>query len=144
MKEKAIHWLNHDINDYLFYVAYGLYLVISILNNSRFVSTFPNWPINKLLTLAILLLMLKAFLNRTYAYQERLGICLAFGILVWINFSIGDVVTNPITWIVAFILSARDIEFQKVVKMTIVISSIMLGLVIFCSLLKVIPNDVMG
>lgn len=144
MKEKAIHWLNHDINDYLFYVAYGLYLVISILNNSRFVSTFPNWPINKLLTLAILLLMLKAFLNRTYAYQERLGICLAFGILVWINFSIGDVVTNPITWIVAFILSARDIEFQKIVKMTIVISSIMLGLVIFCSLLKVIPNDVMG
>lgn len=144
MREKAIHWLNHDISVYLFYVAYGLYLVISILNNSRFVSTFPDWPINKLLTLSILLLMLKAFLNQTYTYRERLGICLAFGILVWINFSIGDVVTNPVTWIVAFILSARDIEFQKIVKLTIVISSFMLGLVIFCSLIKVIPNDVMG
>ena len=113
MKEKAIHWLNHDINDYLFYVAYGLYLVISILNNSRFVSTFPNWPINKLLTLAILLLMLKAFLNRTYAYQERLGICLAFGILVWINFSIGDVVTNPITWIVGHFLQFAQSDSQR-------------------------------
>lgn len=143
-KEKAIRFLNVDLNDWLFYIAYILYLVIALLRESSYPSTFPNMPINKLLMLSILLLMLKAFLNTMTRTEERVGICIAFGILVWINFAIGDVVTNDVTWIVIFIISARDIEFRKIARISIVVGSIMLAFIIFSALSGIIPNRVMG
>lgn len=143
-KEKAIRFLNVDLNDWLFYIAYILYLVIALLRESSYPSTFPNMPINKLLMLSILLLMLKAFLNTMVRTEERVGICIAFGILVWINFAIGDVVTNDVTWIVIFIISARDIEFRKIARISIVVGAIMLAFIIFSALSGIIPNRVMG
>lgn len=143
-KQKTIRFLNSDLNDWLFYIAYTFYLVVALLRESSFPTQYPNIPINKLLTLSILLLMLKAFLNQMYSTEERVGICIAFGILVWINFAIGNVITNNVTWIIAFNISARDIEFRKTARISIVTCSIMLAFIIFSSLSGIIPNRVMG
>lgn len=140
MKEKFIRFVNTDLNSWLFYISYSVYLFVSIINTSYFVVNYQFAIGTQLLILSILLLMCKEIINTPRSTNEKLGVLLGFAFLLVINFTIGDVVTDQVTWIVAFIICARDIDYEKVVRLTIVISSIMLAIVVFSSLFGIIEN----
>lgn len=140
MKEKLIRFVNTDLNSWLFYISYSVYLFVSIINTSYFVVNYQFAIGTQLLTFSILLLMCKEIINTPRSTNEKLGVLLGFAFLLVINFTIGDVVTDQVTWIVAFIICARDIDYEKVVRLTIVISSIMLAVVVFSSLFGIIEN----
>ena len=140
MKEKLIRFVNTDLNSWLFYISYSVYLFVSIINTSYFVVNYKFAIGTQLLILSILLLMCKEIINTPRSTNEKLGVLLGFAFLLVINFTIGDVVTDQVTWIVAFIICARDIDYEKVVRLTIVISSIMLAVVVFSSLFGIIEN----
>ena len=133
MKEKLIRFVNTDLNSWLFYISYSVYLFVSIINTSYFVVNYKFAIGTQLLIFSILLLMCKEIINTPRSTNEKLGVLLGFAFLLVINFTIGDVVTDQVTWIVAFIICARDIDYEKVVRLTIVISSIMLAVVVFSS-----------
>ena len=140
MKDKLIRFVNTDLNSWLFYISYSVYLFVSIINTSFFVIDHQFTIGTQLLTFSILLLMCKEIINTPRSTNEKLGVLLGFAFLLVINFTIGDVVTDHVTWIVAFIICARDIDFEKVVKLTIVISSILLAVIVFSSFFGIIEN----
>jgi hypothetical protein len=140
MKEELKRFVNTDLNSWLFFISYTVYLFVSIINTSFFVVDYQFTMGTKLLILSILLLICKEMINTPRSTKEKLGVLLGFAFLLVINFTIGDVVTDSVTWIVVFIICARDIDFEKVVKLTIVVSSILLAVIVFSSFAGIIQN----
>jgi hypothetical protein len=140
MKAELKRFVNTDLNSWLFFISYTVYLFVSIINTSFFVVDYQFAMGTKLLILSILLLICKEIINTPRSTKEKLGVLLGFAFLLVINFTIGDVVTDSVTWIVVFIICARDIDFEKVVKLTIVVSSILLAVIVFSSFAGIIQN----
>lgn len=124
----------------IFFLSYGLYLVVSILATSMFYRYIEGLKINILLGICILLVLEKEILTKNNR-KIFLGI-LSLTIISLVLFMLGNVTggyNSPI-FLIMFILSARNIDFNKIAKFTIVISSVTILFVIGAALVEIIPN----
>ena len=122
--------------DALFFTAYILYLFINILGTSFYAKYFVN-SIKIVMLLCVALLFLKEIIKNKITYKEIfLFIICVFGIfLMRKNYSGGALF--PLFF---FIYSARNIKLEKIMKITYIVSGILLIIIILSSKIGIIPN----
>lgn len=133
--------LNKIKNDqFLFYVAYSIYLVFSILSKTFFYKYYGDniYRIVKLIYLFLLLIneIIKFNKKRKEYSFLSLAICLFIGAILAYN----EKILSDATLTIALIYFGRNASFKKIAKLTIIESSILLLAVICSSYLGIIDN----
>lgn len=133
IKIKKLH-----ANELLFYLAYGIYLVVGILRLSMFGKYFTG-NFNRMIMLSILLILVaREFYVNKMTKKSVLScfICLILFLIVNNFGSAMFALTFVLVW------SARNLKFKDIAKFSLIISSIMLVFIILCSNLGVITDYV--
>lgn len=124
------------IPEKLFFCSYGFYLLVNILNAS-FYSKFIGPYLKIAMIICVLILIYAEILNGKIKKREMillLSCMILFGILF---FHLNGIAMFPLLF---YIYSARNIEFRKITKFTMIESSILLLFVIVSAKLGIITN----
>lgn len=126
-----------NTRDILFFLSFSLYMFFSILQISCFAVYFLG--INKfLMPLCIVLLLLYEMCNSTMNKRELLGAGLLYFLALWVIWRGGRSQSLAIVFLYAF--SARNIAFTKIAKVSLIVSSLLLFIILSCSKLGIIPD----
>ena len=128
-----------EINDNIYIVSWGIYLFVTLWNQSFFPLMFTGRYYTFLLVFCLLLLCFKEFIYIDFNLKSSvtaIGMT-TLGILVYIFSS---------HWMLLafmfFIFSARNINIGKVINISLIISVFILCVVTFCALNGVIYNEI--
>lgn len=129
--------------DFLFFLAYGLYLIGSVWDISFFQIQYGGIAYKWVLFIVALILIIKeCFPVYDIKRSVAVGVCaLVLLIAVYISHN-HDLILNPVTWILIFAFTARDIEFKKIAAFTLKLGSLLFIITVICSGLGVIKNYV--
>ena len=123
--------------DYLFYYAYAIYLIVTLLSTSFYYQLLAGKPTIVFLAGSLLLLIIREISIDEIPVENILLI------ITGMFLSILIVKNSPMkTWalFVVFIYAARTIDFKKIAKFTAVLSGALLLIIIVSSYIGVIPN----
>lgn len=129
-------------DDRLFFLSYGLFLVISILNTSFFYRYYEGKPCMWLQILCMALLAAYEYRNGFLrAQQWGPGLVLAAMTLLSLRVTVGSM-TRMVPMMFPYIYCARRIPFPKIVRFTLKYSIITVAVIVASSMLGVIDNVV--
>lgn len=124
------------IQEKLFFLSLGLYLIFTILNTS-FYAIYINSFSKLLMVLCVLILILKEILLKETTRKELLLLFISFILLSLLLLHVNGIAMLPLFF---FIYSARNIEFKKIAKFTTILSFILLIFIIISAELGIITN----
>lgn len=128
--------------DRLFFLSYGLFLVISILNASFFYRYYEGKPCMWLQILCMVLLVGYEYRNGFLRAQQWVpGLVLAAMTMISLRVSIGSM-TRMVPMMFTYIYCARRIPFPKIARFTLKYSIITVAVIVSSSLLGIIDNVV--
>ena len=124
-----------SLKNMLFYIPYVAYLLYSLLNTSFYAKYINNYG-KILFTFCVLLLILKEFLGARFTSRDGV---LALVLIVitgyfYMYFGLAQ------TLLPIFIYSARNMEVNKILRISYIISLVMLVFIILSSYLGIIQN----
>lgn len=124
----------------LFLTAYSAYLIFFIALWTGFARYIQGRPIRIIEVAILFLLFLKECSGRELKAPSIIfgGLCLMQIILEWYGFR--RITFDNLFWILAFMFCGRDIEFKKIARVTVVLSTIALIGVIASSQIGLIPD----
>lgn len=126
------------INEIIFFIAYGIYLVFLLLSQSLYYSKFYGYKYNIIKGLIYLLLMLSLITTKKMKYREFLGVLILFVLLFILSFN-QNVYFNFLV-IFPLLYVARNIDFLKIGKFTLAISILVFMFIVISSKLGIIDN----
>ena len=124
-----------SLKNMLFYIPYVAYLLYSLLNTSFYAKYVNNYG-KILFAFCVLLLMLKEFLGARFTSRD--GVLALVLIVITGYFYMYFGLTQ--TLLPIFIYSARNIEVNKILRISYIISIFMLVFIILSSYLGIIQN----
>lgn len=137
--QKLSRW---TAGDRLFFLSYGLFLVISILNASFFYRIYEGKPCMWLQILCMALLVAYEYRNGFLkAQQWGPGLVLVALTMISLRVSIGSM-TRMVPMMFTYIYCARRIPFPKIARATLKYSIITVAVIVISSLLGIIDSVV--
>lgn len=129
----------NDLGELLFFLAYFIYLVTSILNAS-FYAQYISITLGKLIMIFIILIILVKEVFYTKSNNKEivfLAMCIFLSLIIAIH-------TNGYTMfpLFALIYGSRRISFKKIAKFTVYVSTALLLFIVFSAKLGIIQNYV--
>lgn len=127
-----------NIPSFIYMFSYSIYLIFTMLYYS-FYGIYINSYYKYILVFCVLLLILKEILSKNIKIKDLffLIVCLALTYILFLH--LNGMSMFPLFF---FIYSSRNIEFRKIVKLTIYLMSFMLLFIVISSFLGVIPDYV--
>lgn len=126
------------IGEILFFIAYILWLSYSVVKLTYFKDLLPVSFIYEIVKIAtVILLGLKLWYEKEYSKKEIIGFFISF-LLFFIALRVSKEV---FAYGILFIYSARNICFNKILKVTILIQGLFLAFTILCSQIGIIPDE---
>lgn len=123
----------------LFYISFGIYLAYSILN----MSLYSKFLVNASgVIFKLCFAIVGVYEVRKFSYKNNKELVLGLFFILVPLFYMYIVGGAEFAVIFAFIYSAREMDFKRIARFSILISSIALGFIIISSFLGVIPNPV--
>ncbi len=138
-----IHTKQNNHKQCLFFLAYGLYLIASVWDISFFRIQYGGIAYKWVLFFIALLLIVNESLRIKIRFRAFAFAIITILILciIYITHN-SDIILNQITWILLFILAARDIEFQEIADFTLKLDCLIFTAVLVCTALGVLRNYV--
>lgn len=135
------------LQELFFFCSYSVFLFFGILSMSFYYKYF-NGTLHKLIILlCILLLVIKEFITIFNGYKHTLknlivgAICT---VLALFAFRVSDgILQQSVVWLFVFVFSARNISFEKIARVSVLISAFALLLIVFSAYLGLIQNYVL-
>lgn len=129
--------------EFLFFLAYGLYLIGSVWDISFFQIQYGGIAYKWVLfAVAVILILKECFpvddIRRSVIVGAVTFACLAAVFLSHDH----DLILNPVTWIMIFVFTARDVEFRKIADFTLKLGSLLFIITVVCSGIGIIRNYV--
>ena len=124
------------INSYIFFLAYSIYLTFNIINYSFF-SKYTNDYYNVFIIIPVFLVMINELTQTKITKKELILFFFIALLVIAILIKVKGIVLLPLLFL---IYGARKIEFEKILKITVIVSSFSMIFVITSMLLKFIPN----
>ena len=126
-----------SIQEFLFYFAFIIYLVVSLIGASFFYKPLEGKPTILLLTGSILLLFLREIIidDIPTSTLPLIMLCLLLGLIMVKNSP-----AKTSAFFVAYIYACRNMDFRKLAKFSAIISLVLLCGIFLCSLAGIIPN----
>jgi hypothetical protein len=129
--------------EFLFFLAYGLYLIGSVWDISFFQIQYGGVAYKWVLFVVAIILILKECFPVDDIRRSVIVGAVTFACLVAVFLSHNhDLILNPMTWILIFVFTARDVEFRKIADFTLKLGSLLLMITVVCSGLGIIKNYV--
>lgn len=121
----------------LFFISFGIYLAYSILD----MSLYQKFLMNAHRVIFILCFaIVGVFEIRKFSYKNNKELVLSLFFIFVSLFYMYIVGGARFVVVFAFIYSAREMDFKRIARFSILISSIALGFIIISSFLGIIPN----
>lgn len=138
-----IHTKQNNYKQCLFFLAYGLYLIASVWDISFFQIQYGGIAYKWMLFFIALLLIVNESLRIKIRFRAFAFAIVTILILcvIYITHN-SDIILNQITWILLFILAARDIEFQEIADFTLKLDCLIFATVLVCAAFGIIKNYV--
>lgn len=133
----------YSLSEVLFFTAYGVFLVVSVLAFSFFAKQVNGIPHILLVLVCLGLLALKEAETSRYSRAELLGLALCTLLFVIVLRVGRDVDEICMAFQIFYVFAARDISFERISRFTIAVTGATCVFVVGCSLLDVIPNVVL-
>lgn len=139
MKKKWYIISLQKITEFLFFLAFGVYLLFTILSTSFYASYLPNGYMKMVVIFCIIILLFKELLHKKTSYKEVVYLILFAFLSILILYHL-----NKTSMIPFFLLiySARKIKFDKIAKFALIETSILLFVIIISAKLGLILNYV--
>ncbi|MSS19583.1 hypothetical protein [Pseudoramibacter porci] len=132
-----------EYNEFIFFLAYGLYLFALIWNSSFFSIQYGENLYKWVLFFSLLLLVINECNNLKAILR---GFVIAFFIVLMSGITYfthdNEIILNHLFWLLILCFSARNIDFKKIAEFTLKAEEILLLLVILSSVLGIINNYV--
>lgn len=130
-----------DINlrAFFYFLSLGIYMVYSFLS----ISFYQNAVISSgiyILEFCFVLLVIAELTNFEYKRFDLYGIIFIAFIMIVTYIVVGNVWWRPFLWIVLFAFGARHIQFNKIAKFALIISTFCFAFIILSSVAGVIPD----
>lgn len=127
-----------NLSEFLFFVSYGIYIIINLLRASFYQKYISTAAFKYIMCICILLLIMKEVFHKKILLKDIFILLMCIGL----SFIILKNINGQFAMLPLFLLiySARDIEFRKISQFTITISMIILVIVIMSSKLNIIKN----
>ena len=129
-----------SINELIFFSAYCIYLVISLLNTSFYSKFFMGKIYTLIKLICIFLLLLNEIIKTKMNLKSLEGLMVAGFIYVIVAYNTSFV--SDIVMLLIFVYCARDISFEKIARFTVYISSTILMFIILSAHTGIIMNYV--
>ena len=128
--------------DWLYFVAYGFYLVSAILSASFYYRYFSEFAKGFIVVYCVILLLHE--LTYTYVTKRELGGLAVCVIMFALAFLVGvGVLQNTVAATFLFIYGARNIRFEKIAVFSLIVSAVLLLFVVTSAYLGIIPNELL-
>jgi hypothetical protein len=126
-------------SDFLFFVAYALFLVAGILSTSLYYKYYAGTPYKMIIGIIILLLIGKELCVNSVTRKSLINLAVVIGLFFLVNR------VGTISFAVMFILiwASRDIDFRRIARFTVVMSTVIFVFVVCSSYLGIIENVLM-
>lgn len=127
-----------NLSEFFFFVSYGIYLIINLLRSSFYQKYINGATLKYMMIVCIVLLILKEMHQKKIFLKDifTFMICMMISFILLKNMN-GQYAILPLF---VLIYSARNIEFTKIAKFTIIFSLLILLIVIFSAKLNIILN----
>lgn len=125
-------------SDLLFFLAYGLFLVAGILSTSFYYKYYSGTPHKVMIVGVLLLLVCKELCENRMTRKSLLNLVVGAGLFFLVN-NVGSV---SVAVMFILIWSARKIDFKRIARFTLVISSVLFIFIVLSSYLGIIENTV--
>lgn len=127
-----------NLSEFLFFVSYGIYLIINLLRSSFYQKYINQATFKYMMFGCIVILILKEVYRKNIFFKDifTFVICMGVSFILLKNMN-GQYAILPLF---ALIYSARNIEFKKIAKFTIIFSAFVLLIVIFSAKVNIIEN----
>ncbi len=133
----TIHKIKNE--DLLFFIAYGLFLIFSILSTTFYYKYFMGTPYSLIKYTSVILLIFRELMNNKYTVRSfSLGLLFAF--LVFITRSQSTL--SAVAFILIFVFCARNIKFDEIARFSLLITIPLLIFVILSAYFGIIDNYV--
>ena len=127
-----------NLSEFLFFVSYGIYLIINLLRASFYQKYIKQATFKYMMFVCIVVLVSKEIYRKTISFKDifTFAICMVVSFILLKNMN-GQYAILPLF---VLIYSARNIEFKKIAKFTIIFSTFALLIVIVSAKLNIIEN----
>lgn len=137
-REKIKHFFKDPISgSKIYFVAFLIYFLLAFLATSTFTQYVPSKIINMTGYLAVGLIIVKIYLFDSYKAKQL--IIVTAGLLIAI-ISWEKTKSNLILMMMTFILGAKDVEFNEIIRWYYYVGIAIIVVVIIASLIGIIPN----
>lgn len=136
MKNKLKYRIN--LSDFLFFIAYGIYLIINLLSSSFYQKYITGINFKYIMFLCIIILLFKEICRKNISFKDFFIFIVCIGLsFILLNNMNGQYAILPL-----FILlySARNVRFKKIAKFTIFFSALILLIVVISAKMNIIEN----
>lgn len=120
-----------------FFICYTIYLVISLLYTSMF-SVYILSIYKYILWGVVVLLFANEMTQGKYSLKAMIIAVIIAGIALIISWSVDGSVF--ILCLLTFVWCSRDVSFDRIAKFTIIVVSILIGIIVFSGLIGIIEN----
>lgn len=124
--------------DFLFYVSFTIFLVFSCISNTFFLQFIPNFVYKSALFGSVLLILFREIYLNKYSFRSLIGA--VFFALVSLNMMVVTSKLNIFAIYIIFIFCLRNVEFEKIAKLSFIICSIFLIITVLASKLGIIDD----
>lgn len=132
-----------EYNEFIFFLAYGLYLFASMWHCSFFSIQYGDGFYKWFLFFSLLLLVIKECYNSTTVLRGLVAAFIVGFVSVVTYFTHNsDIIMNHLFWLLILCFSARNIEIKKIAEFTLKLEGILLLLVVLSSVVGIIDNYV--
>lgn len=127
-------------NDIFFFIAYALYLIAQILSTSFFYKYIMGDVFNVSLTVCILLLILQECIRNKIDGKSLFILALGVGLVILSYTAMPGILQNRIFHLILFIYVGRKVDFDKIAKVSCIITFFLLFIIVTCSKIGIIEN----
>lgn len=127
--------------DFLFYVSFTIFLVFSCISNTFILQFIPNFVYKSVLFGSVSLILFREIYLNKYSFRSLIGS--VFFALISFNMMTVTSKLNIFAIYVIFIFCLRNVEFDKIVRLTFIICSLFLCITIVASKLGIIDDYIL-
>jgi beta-1,4-N-acetylglucosaminyltransferase len=128
-----------DLRAFFYLLSLGLFMVYSILSISFYQNSVSSFGLY-IMKLCFVLLVIAELTNFEYRRFDILGIAFIAFIMIVTFIVAGNVWWRPLLWIVLFAFGARHIKFEKIAKISLIISTACFLFITLSSAAGIIPD----
>jgi beta-1,4-N-acetylglucosaminyltransferase len=128
-----------DLRAFFYLLAISLYMIYFILCVSfyqNYVGSFYEMTVK----FSFVLLVIAELTDFHYTFSDWLGIAFIAAVMLSTFYLLGDVWARPFLWILLFAFGARHIDFKKIARWALILSTVLFLFVILSSAAGKIPD----